>query len=139
MKRQCQSGRPRNGRPRPRNGHPRPFRACRAPKVDFRGVPKVDTSPSIRRRFIDVTPMESSKVAYYTPMPRLWFLTGKATAGDCEGQEHVAQDQVMIVSPMLWRYTELTYTEHMISILYTVYSIMTVSLNLAIIYAMALR
>ena len=44
------------------------WRQCRAPKVD--------TSPSIRRRFIDVTPMESSKVAYYTPMPRLWFLTG---------------------------------------------------------------
>ena len=38
---------------------------------------KVDTSPSIRWRFIDVTPMESSKVAYYTPMPRLGFLTGE--------------------------------------------------------------
>ena len=37
---------------------------------------KVDTSPAIRRRFIDVTSMESPKVAYYTPMPRLWFLTG---------------------------------------------------------------
>ena len=31
---------------------------------------------TLRRRFIDVAPMESSKVAYYTPMPRLWFLTG---------------------------------------------------------------
>ena len=28
------------------------------------------------RRFIDVTPMESSKVAYYTPVPHLPFLTG---------------------------------------------------------------
>ena len=59
-------------RSRPRNGRPRPFRvpvtACHAPIVD--------TSPAIRRRFIDVAPMESSKVAYYTPMPRLWFLTG---------------------------------------------------------------
>ena len=63
----------------------------------------------------------------------------KATAGDREGQEHVARDQVTIVSPVLWRYTELTYTVHMLSILYTVYSIMTVALNLAIIYAMALR
>ena len=43
------------------------------------------------------------------------------------------------MSPVLWRYTELTYTVHMLSILYTVYSIMTVSLNLAIIYATALR
>ena len=38
------------------------WRQCRSPKVD--------TSPAIRRRFIDVTPMESPKVAYYTPMPR---------------------------------------------------------------------
>ena len=30
---------------------------------------------TLLRRFIDVT-MESSKVAYYKPMPRLWFLTG---------------------------------------------------------------
>ena len=32
---------------------------------------------TLRRRFIDVAPMESSKVAYYTPMPRIWYLTGK--------------------------------------------------------------
>ena len=31
---------------------------------------------TLRRRFIDVTPVESSKVAYYTPMPHLRFLTG---------------------------------------------------------------
>ena len=35
---------------------------------------------TLRRRFIDVTPMESSKVAYYTPMPRLWFLTGSGSS-----------------------------------------------------------
>ena len=29
-------------------------------------APKVDTLPAIRRRFIDITPMESSKVANYT-------------------------------------------------------------------------
>ena len=35
-----------------------------------------DVAPAkwtLRRRFIDVTPMESSKVAYYTHMPCLWF------------------------------------------------------------------
>ena len=64
---------------------------------------------------------------------------GEATAGDRESQEHVARDQVTLVSPVLWRYTELTYTVHMLSISYTVYSIMTVSLSLTIIYATALR
>ena len=60
---------PRNGRPRPFNAHSMPVRwPCHAPKVD--------DSMAIRRRFIDVTRMDSSKVAFYTPMPRLWFLTG---------------------------------------------------------------
>ena len=63
----------------------------------------------------------------------------KATVGDSEAHEHVGRDQVTLVSLMLYRYTELTYTVHMLSILYTVYSIMTVSLNHAIIYATALR
>ena len=44
----------------------------------------------------------------------------------------------MLVSPMLAKYTELT-TTHAQCMVYTVYSIITVSLNHAIIYATALR
>ena len=39
---------------------------------------------TLRRRFIDDTPMESSKVAYYTPMPHLRFLTGDLASLDVE-------------------------------------------------------
>ena len=36
----------------------------------------MDTLPAIGSIFIDVPPMESAKIAYYTPIPRLQFLTG---------------------------------------------------------------
>ena len=60
-----------------------PFRAFTAADWASTPIPRLcdgNVAPlkwTLRRRFIDVTPMESSNVAYYTPMPRLWFLTGK--------------------------------------------------------------
>ena len=55
----------------PWNWRPRPFHGR------FMAVsrPWVDTSQTIRQRFTDVTPIESVKIAYYTPIPRLQFLT----------------------------------------------------------------
>ena len=43
-------------------------------------------------------------------------------------------DQVALASLSLWRYTELTYTLHMLSILYTVRGIATVLLHYVISY-----
>ena len=54
-----------------------PFRAFTAAEWASTPIPRLcdgNVAPlkwTLRRRFIDVTPMESSKVAYYTPMPRL--------------------------------------------------------------------
>ena len=39
-------------------------------------APKVDTSPTTRQRFINITPMESAEITYCTSIPRLQFLTG---------------------------------------------------------------
>ena len=58
-----------------------PFRAFTTAEWASTPIPRLcdgNVAPlkwTLRRRFIDVTPTESSKVAYYTPMPRLWFLT----------------------------------------------------------------
>ena len=47
----------------------RPFHTC----VTARVMPLMWT---LRRRFVYFTPIESAKIAYYTPTPRLQFLTG---------------------------------------------------------------
>ena len=70
----------------------------------------------------------------------LTYIGQPLTVGKRESHEHVAWDHVTLVSPMLWRYTELNYTVYYTCSVYgLLYSIMTVWLNHAIIYAMALR
>ena len=42
-------------------------------------TPEVDTALTTRRRVINITPIESVKISYYTSIPRLKFLTGQVS------------------------------------------------------------